>query len=769
MSGLELRWYELTFTAGISREQAVAFVRSLATRGRASWWTPIRPVVFELRADARGVGWYLGVSQAEERALTSRLEDWLPGLAVVPVVPSTGAGSLHGASAVELRLRSQRRPLRSELQTDVARALLAGVSGLRGQEQVVVQWVVGGWLPRSPVPSTSEQAKQRELAEVWDVTRWGLPVLDPEQTLEARRKQAEHLFACVGRVAVSAGSPRRRQRLISRAVGAFQLLRVSGAGLSRRRLPSWWVRSRLERLVVNQLDPACVLRADELVAVLGWPLSDDKDKRTVFPGVELGQARLLRQDRRVLRPASLDRQRVVCQSAYPSAPGNLVLPADQALRHLHVVGPTGVGKSTLLAGLILQDISAGRGVVVVDPKGDLVDDILSRLPRSALRRVAVLDPTDPAPLGLNPLLTSPVSVSGGGVGVGSGVAVDGLLAVMHSLWSGSWGPRLHDVLHAGLLTLSLDARSGEGQAHTLVELPLLLTNPAFRRPLVERAVRRDPVGLSSFWAWFDDLSGDQAAQVLGPVMNKLRAFILRPDLRAVLGQAEPRFDLRSVFDPSSAGGGALLVRLPRGTLGGEGSALLGSLLVHQVWQATLARSALAKRDRKPVFVYLDEFQEVLRLPLDLSDALVQSRGLGVGLILAHQHLGQLDRDVRSAVLANAGSRVAFGLDYDDAAVMARRSGGNLSAEDFGGLPPYHAYVNLMAEGAARGFASGRTTPLPRAVRGLAPVRAANRARYGVPRAETESRLRRLREGATQDTSDETFGVLPDTRAGGGEP
>lgn len=741
-------WFELTFPANLTTDAGVSFVRSLATRGRAGWLMPLRPIVFELRANRKGVRWLVGLPDTEAKRLQASLESWLPGLAVVPLAAKRSRSDL----SVELRLRSQRRPLRSELQPEVSRGLLGALARLHAEEQVTVQWVVGGWLPRSAVPPASNQEAR---PTIWNLTDWGTPHLTTEETTEARKKQAEQLFACVGRVAVSAATTKRQRSLVTRVVGAYQLLRVSGAGLSRRSLPSWWVASRMDRTVVNQIDPPSVLRADELVAVLGWPVG--LDDASSLPGVELNRSRLLRPDRRVLRPKDLADQRVVAESAYPSMPGDLVLPADAGRRHLHVIGPTGVGKSTLLSHLIRQDIEAGNGVLVVDPKGDLVDDTVARLSSEALGRTVVLDPSDPAPVGLNPLAAS---------GRGSqGVSVDGLLGVLHSLWASSWGPRLHDVLHAGLLTLALDAEAG----HSLVELPLLLTNPGFRRPLVARASSADPLGLGSFWAWYDGLSEEASAQVLGPVMNKLRAFILRPDLRAVLGQSQPRFSLQHVFTERRS----LLVRLPKGELGGEAAALLGSLVVQQVWQATLARSAVPARSRHPVFVYLDEFQEVVRLPLDLGDALAQARGLGVGLVLAHQHLGQLGTDLRAGVLANAGSRVAFRLDHEDASVIAKRSGGKLTPEDFAALPPFDAYADLVADSAARGFASARTRPLGPAVRSVDSVRSANRRAWGVPRAETEAHLRALVEGpASKGSNGRTdvlgggFGIIPDD---GGRP
>ena len=744
----EVVWCQLRFPAEMEAELAIAWLRSLTARGRAGWWSVVRPLVFELRLEAGAASWWVGLPSREATALSRQLEDWLPGLAVLRDAATEVTDVSQGSVlAVELGLRSKRRSLRAELQPEIARGLLEIGSGLRGKESVVVQWLVGGWLARSPVaPPAHGHTNDSPVTAAWGLLRGEpAPVLDSEATLAARKKQFEQLFACVGRVAVRAASGGRRRRLVRQVVGVFKVAQVPGATLDPRWFPSWWVQSRTARLVLPQLDPPAVLRADELAAVLGWPLGLSAEQA---PSADMPATRLLRPSASVCRPfadESVDgaanskaelqrrlRSRVVARSAFPSVSADLVLDEVSGLRHLHVLGPSGVGKSTLLA--ILQDITAQRGVVVVDPKGDLVDDVLRRLPSEALERVAVLDPTDRAPLGINPL-------AGGTGGTGSGLAVEGLFGVLHSLWTDNWGPRLGDVMHAGLLTLALEP------GHSLVELPLLLTNPGFRRPLVAMARQRDPLGLAGFWGWFDELSPEQSAQVLAPVMNKLRSYLLRPDLRAVLGQTEPRFELGEIFGAAAAPGRALFVRLPRGELGAEAATLLGSLVVHQVWHASQARSGMRSGRRPPIFVYLDEFQDVLRLPLALGEALVQARGLGVGLVLAHQHLGQLSPAVKAAVLANAGSRVVFGLDHDDAVVMSKRSGGTLTPSDFTGLPAFEAYVDLVSGHQARGFASARTVLLSAAKRSLASALSANRRRVGVDRRETERHLRELVEGS----------------------
>jgi hypothetical protein len=181
--------------------------------------------------------------------------------------------------------------------------------------------------------------------------------------------------------------------------------------------------------------------------------------------------------------------------------------------------------------------------------------------------------------------------------------------------------------------------------------------------------------------------------------------------------------------------------------------LLGSLLVSHLWRLVQGRAGVPAERRHVVSLYLDEFQEFLRLPIDLPDALVQARGLGLGLTLAHQHLGQLDPAVRSAVLANSGSKVVFRTDFDDAGVLAKRTAGRLSADDLMGLDTFEAYAQIMRDGTATPFGSIRTRPLPRPTGSPQARMAANREHWGVPRSQTEARLNALIEGAPSRSSD----------------
>jgi hypothetical protein len=249
---------------------------------------------------------------------------------------------------------------------------------------------------------------------------------------------------------------------------------------------------------------------------------------------------------------------------------------------------------------------------------------------------------------------------------------------------------------------------------------------------------RGDLALGPFWAWYEALSEPERQQVIAPVMNKVRPFLLRERVRHVLGQARPRFDISQVFSERKI----LLVPLSKGTLGSESASLLGSLVVARLWQAAQARSRVVAERRHFVSVVIDEFQDFLHLPTDLADVLTQARGLGMGLTLAHQHLAQLSPAIRAAVLANARSRICFRLSAEDAAVIARTTE-QLDVQDFQSLGRYEIYASLLANSETQPFCSASTKPLPAASGDARRVRTLSRERYGVNRQEIETELRRL--------------------------
>jgi hypothetical protein len=529
------------------------------------------------------------------------------------------------------------------------------------------------------------------------------PTADPTVNPDVRavlEKAAHPLYRCLVRVAVAASEGPVVRGRIHALAGAFAAYE-GRVGLRRRRLRA--PRRRPRRRVLGRR--GFLLSIPELAALAHLPAE------RALPGVLRAGARS------VAPPPGLPGDGKHLGRSSTGAP--VALAVADARYHLHLLGPTGVGKSTLIARLALDDLTLGRGAVVVDPKGDLVEDILARIPSRLEQQVDLLDPLDPCPPGLNVL-----------EGDDHDLVVDQLVGIFRRVYEQFWGPRTDDILRAALLTLT-----HAGERATLADVTRLLTDERFRSGLL--AELDDPVGLEPFWDWYEDLGESARSQATGPVLNKLRAFLLRRSVRAIVGQERSTIDVPACLDQARL----LLVRAPKGTLGEDTSRLLGSFVVARVWQAALARAARPQHQRPDCALYVDEVQSYLTLPSPLGDMLAEARGYRLSLCLAHQHLGQLPREMREAIAANARTKLYFQLSAQDAHALGRELEPELGAHDLANLPRHAAAVRLCHNGETGRPFTLHTDPLP----GPDPARAeavrqASRARIGVAREDVEDRL-----------------------------
>lgn len=406
----------------------------------------------------------------------------------------------------------------------------------------------------------------------------------------------------------------------------------------------------------------------------------------------------------------------------------VALPVADAHHHLHVAGTTGKGKSTALLNLALADITAGRGCAVIEPRGDLIRDLLDRIPASAAERVVLIDPDEThAPPALN-ILNPTTSDSRDGE-----MLAEHLVATLHRLYEQWWGPRVEDTLRAAALTLATQPDA------TLADVPLLLTNADYRRNATRTIRREDPAGTGAFWDSFDQLTPNQAAAALGPVLSKLRAVTTRSFVADLFGTVTSSFDAADILN-----GGVLLARLPKGQLGQDCAQLVGSLLVAALWQAVLARADTPEAERADATILIDEAHNFLHLPTPLDDALAESRGYRVGWVLAHQHLDQLTPAVRAALDANARNKLFFGTSPGDARHLAGHVAPHLGADDLTRLARFQAVARLSIGNRDHPAFTLRTLPAPPPVPGRADaIRAASRA-HGVPGTDRRRRATRRR-------------------------
>jgi hypothetical protein len=354
----------------------------------------------------------------------------------------------------------------------------------------------------------------------------------------------------------------------------------------------------------------------------------------------------------------------------------VALPVVDAREHVHVLGSTGAGKSTFLTHLILDDIHARRATILIDPKGDLARDVLDRMSVAEAARLVLIDPDQPVGSAtFNPLQVRP--------GADADLIVDNIVSIFAAIFQRHWGPRIDDVLRVACLTVM------RHRDPTLLTVPPLLNNKQFRAPFTVGL--DDPEGLKGFWEWFESTPPALRAQVIGPVLARLRSFLLRDFVRDTIGPARGSFDMGTVLD----GGGILIARLPKGQLGEDTARLLGSLIFASVWQAATARARLPETRRKDAAVYIDEAHNVLNLGGSVSDMLAEARGYRLSMVLAHQHLAQLPRDTQLALSANARNKIFFNCSPEDARQLALHTQPELDEHDVSHLDAYIAAARLV--------------------------------------------------------------------------
>lgn len=348
------------------------------------------------------------------------------------------------------------------------------------------------------------------------------------------------------------------------------------------------------------------------------------------------------------------------------------LEASDLLRHLYILGKTGSGKSTVLLRLLRMWMEEGHGCAVIDPHGDLVEDLLRRIPVGRGREVVVIDPADQErPIAWNPLFRVAAERRP--------VVAQGLIAAFKGVWGDSWGPRMEYILLNGLRLL-LDA-----EIETLLGLQRLLVDDGYRRHLLVRC--NDPF-VRLFWTTeFDSWDSRFRREAIAPIQNKIGQFLGDPLMRGILGQRRSKLDLRMSMDR----GRILLVNLSKGLVGESTANLFGSLLVASIHEAAMSRANVSVTERRPFLLAVDEFQNLAteRFGASLSEA----RKYGLGLVLSHQFLDQLLPEVRSAVLGNVGSMLLFRMGGKDAAEFEREFGREWPASRFADLSPYHAVIS----------------------------------------------------------------------------
>jgi len=345
--------------------------------------------------------------------------------------------------------------------------------------------------------------------------------------------------------------------------------------------------------------------------------------------------------------------------------------------HVHVIGKTGTGKSTLLETMALQDIKLGRGLALIDPHGDLVERVAANVPASRRSDVIYLNAADPAqPYGYNPLR----HVREDRIAL----AASGLMEVFQKMWPEAWGVRMEHILRNLLMALLEQPRA------SMADILRLISDKKFRVE-VAKSLRNETVR-AFLENEFERFSFGYRADGTAPIQNKVGAFLADPMLRRILTAPATDLHIRRIMDE----GKVLLVNLAKGRIGDDSSSLLGGLLVTTLGLAAYSRADKPAEERRDFFVYIDEFQSFTTLAL--ANMLSEMRKYRVGFTVAHQYLHQLEPDIRHAVLGNAGTIISFRVGAEDAPYLSREFEERFGSEDLVRLENYHVYLKLMIDG-----------------------------------------------------------------------
>lgn len=401
---------------------------------------------------------------------------------------------------------------------------------------------------------------------------------------------------------------------------------------------------------------------------------------------------------------------------------------DDRLRHMYMIGKTGVGKSTIFQNMCLQDIQNGHGVCFVDPHGESIDWLLANIPEDRLEDVVLFDPSDTEfPFALN-ILEAHDDFE-------RDFLVNETIQIFYKLFdpqkTGIIGPQFEHWLRNAALTVMVGPEGG-----SIIEIPKLFVDREFE--MKKRSYLTDPIVIDFWTKQMTKTSAFHKSEMLNYFMSKFGSFMNNTLMRNIIGQRVSSFEFGDLMDNKKI----VLANLSRGKIGEINSHMLGLILISKLQAATLKRAYKKSSQRTPFYLYVDEFQNFASDTF--GSLLSESRKYGLGMHLTNQYLAQLPDPIKDSVLGNVGTMVAFEVGAEDAKILAREFQ-PITELDFMGLPRFNFYIKLMINGKTSDAFSGMSippgqSPEPNVVKNK--VITFNRLAYGWPRLVAEETIRR---------------------------
>ncbi len=656
--------YTAFFPRDTSHQALLNFTRHLNGLGRPR-------LVVDVYCDWRGFVWYFTAPRNLAPEIRAMITTHMPGSSVLPATDDLVA-STYWQAARQLRTTTARTPFQIDLAEATAANLLSKFGPLAEDQAAVMQWIIYG----------------------------------SHHTRQTTTKQPEHGFIGLVRLAATGEDS---WAVVDRLYRGLASAHGNGT-----RFADYLYAGRIAERVSERAGALLYearVRADELTAFLGIPTGEPN-----VAGLPPAKARHLPPDRRLPSPGP-DRV-TVGASTDPTDTRLIALPIADLPKHLHLQGKTGTGKSQLIINIMAQLFEQGHGGGVLDPAGDLIDDLLPLIPRDRVRDVILFDPTDPFPVPFNIFAgTNRPSV-----------VADQVMAIFAGIYPSSAAITTNNYLRPAIQTLA----SVPGM--TLLDVIPLLTDDAFLGRIIGQL---DNKSLVEHWGRYRLMKPGERSTLIAPVMHRVQPLFFNDAVRLTLGQSENALDMRDIL----ANNKILLARLPKGLIGDDTAKLFGSLIFTKGFQAAQARS---KGDRKQWILALDEAQNFLHTPLSIETVLAESRKYGYGLIIAHQW----ERQMASAASAidTARHHVFFETTPDDARSVARLMEPYAKPADASNLGRYQAIIQATVNDETLPPATIATLPpMPKKVSADL-VRATSRSQWGRSASAVEREIAARQQG-----------------------
>lgn len=414
-----------------------------------------------------------------------------------------------------------------------------------------------------------------------------------------------------------------------------------------------------------------ILSSDELATIFHFP-----NKTIETPHIQWLKAKTAP----VSAEVPSDKGTLIGSGYYRGVKRPVRIDFEDRRRHVYIIGKTGVGKSVLLQDMAIQDIKAGQGVCVIDPHGDLIDNIINYIPPERAEDVIYFDPSDTErPMGLNLLEAKNEDQKH--------FITTSIINLMYKLYdpqrTGIIGPRFEHAVRNAMLTVM----SEEGT--TFVEVVRVLTDPKYVQELLPKV--QDPI-VRRYWTdQIAQTSDFHKSEVLDYIVSKFGRFVTNRTMRNIIGQSKSAFDFREVMDK----GKILLINLSKGKLGEENSSFLGLVLIPKILVAAMSRQEIPEEKRRDFFLYVDEFQN-FATP-DFATILSEARKYHLNLTVANQFIGQMEEEVKNAVFGNVGSLISFRVGVTDASYLQREYQPVFGESDLINIERFHAYMKTIVD------------------------------------------------------------------------